>query len=278
MPGAGRAAGALAFDVVKIRYKSLDEIRKLREANLIVAEILDSLCAAVQPGMSTWDLDQIARREIERYGVKSAFLGYYDYPAVLCTSINDVVVHGIPRKDVVLNEGDIISVDFGVFKHGYCGDAARTIPVGRIDPEWHRLIEVTRQALDLAIQQCYPGNRIGDIGNAVQAHVESHGYSVVRDFVGHGIGRAMHEDPPVPNYARTGTGKRLKSGLVIAIEPMVNAGAPDVKVLEDKWTAVTKDQSRSAHFEHSIAITDNGPWVLSRASSEPGNPGTSADP
>lgn len=276
MPGAGHSGRRLVFDAVKIRYKSFDEIQKLREANLVVAEILDVLCAAVEPGMSTWDLDEIARREIERHRVKSAFLGYYDYPAVVCTSVNQVVVHGIPRKDVVLREGDIISIDFGVFKHGYCGDAARTIPVGRIEPEWQQLIDVACKALDLAVEKCYPGSRIGDIGDAVQSYVELHGYSVVKDFVGHGIGRAMHEDPPVPNYARPGTGKRLKSGLVIAIEPMVNAGAPDVKVLEDKWTAVTKDGSRSAHFEHSIAITDNGPWVLSRASSQPGQPGNAA--
>jgi methionyl aminopeptidase len=276
--GAGRGVGAFVFDAVKIRYKSVDEIHKLREANLVVAEVLDVLCAAVHPGMSTMDLDDIARREIERHRVKSAFLGYYEYPAVVCTSINEVVVHGIPRKDVVLQDGDIISIDFGVFKNGYCGDAARTIPVGKVAPEWQRLIDVTRKSLDLAIEQCYAGNRVGDIGNAVQAYVEANGYSVVRDFVGHGIGRAMHEDPPVPNYARSGTGKRLKSGLVIAIEPMVNAGAPDVKVLEDKWTAVTKDRSRSAHFEHSIAITDNGPWVLSRASSEPGNLGDTVSP
>ncbi|WP_428264611.1 type I methionyl aminopeptidase [Haliangium sp.] len=258
---------------MKIRYKSAAEIGKLREANLVVAEVLDVLCAAVEPGMSTWELNQIAEAEIERHKVKSAFLGYYDYPGVVCTSVNEVVVHGIPRKDVILRDGDIVAIDFGVFKYGYCGDSARTIPVGRIDPEWQRLIDVTRDSLERAIAMCYPGNRLGDIGQAVQTYVEGNGYSVVRDFVGHGIGRAMHEDPPVPNYARRGTGKRLKSGLVIAIEPMVNAGAPDVKVLEDNWTAVTKDRSRSAHFEHSIAITDKGPWVLSRSSSEPGNPG-----
>ena len=255
---------------MKIRYKSFDEIHRLREANLVVAEILDVLCEAVEPGMSTWDLDQIAAREIDRHKVKSAFLGYHKYPAVLCTSVNHVVVHGIPRRDVVIQDGDIISIDFGVFKHGYCGDAARTIPVGTILPKWQRLIDVTRESLELAIAQCVPGKRLGDIGATVQNHVETNGYSVVRDFVGHGIGRAMHEDPPVPNYARSGTGKRLKRGLVIAIEPMVNAGAPEVAVLDDDWTAVTQDRSMSAHFEHSVAITDDGPWVLSRASSKPG--------
>jgi methionyl aminopeptidase len=203
-------------------------------------------------------------REIERHKVTSAFLGYYDYPAVLCTSPNEVVVHGIPRKDVILQEGDIIGLDFGVFKRGYCGDSARTVSVGAIAPDKQKLIDVTRQALDLAIEQCTLGKRLGDIGAAVQEHVEKHGFSVVRQFVGHGIGRQMHEDPPVPNYARAGTGKRLKRGLVIAVEPMVNAGAHEVEVLEDDWTAVTKDHSMSAHFEHSIAITDDGPIVLSR--------------
>lgn len=245
----------------------------MREASLVVSDILDVLCDAVKPGMSTWDLDEIGRREIERHKVKSAFLGYHGYPGVVCTSVNEVVVHGIPRRDVILEEGDIIAIDFGVFKHGYCGDSARTVPVGKVAPEWQKLIDVTRESLDLAIARCYPDARLGDIGSAVQTHVELNGYSVVRAFVGHGIGRAMHEDPPVANYANPGTGKRLKTGLVIAIEPMVNAGAPEVRVLDDDWTAVTQDQSMSAHFEHTIAITDDGPWVLSRASSKPGDPG-----
>lgn len=258
---------------MRIKYKSVEEIRLQREACLAVAEILDEVCAAVAPGVSTWELDQIAARGIKQRGVTSAFLGYYDYPAVLCTSVNEVVVHGIPRKDVVLVDGDIIGIDFGVFKHGYCGDATRTVFVGQeIAPEVRKLVDVTRESLDLGIDQCVPGNRLGDIGEAVQKHVELNGFSVVRSFVGHGIGRAMHEDPPVPNYGRAGTGKRLKSGLVIAIEPMVNAGAHEVEVLDDKWTAVTKDRRLSAHFEHTIAITDDGPWVLSRPQSTPGNP------
>lgn len=257
---------------MRIKYKSMEEIKLLREASLAVAEVLDELEAAVEPGVSTWDLDQIAARGIDRLGVKSAFLGYYDYPAVLCTSINEVVVHGIPRKDVVLADGDIIGIDFGVFKHGFCGDSARTVHCGAPRPETEKLVTTTEQALDRAIDQCVPGNRMGDVGAAVQEHVELNGYSVVRSFVGHGIGRAMHEDPPVPNHGRPGTGKRLKTGLVIAIEPMVNAGAHHVEVLEDKWTAVTKDRSLSAHFEHTIAITDKGPWVLSRPESTPGNP------
>ena len=259
---------------VRIKYKSLEEIRLQREACLAVAEIIDEICQHVAPGVSTWDLDQIAAKGIKRLGVLSAFLGYYDYPAVLCTSVNEVVVHGIPRKDVVLKDGDIIGIDFGVFKHGFCGDSARTVFVGgEASPEAQKLVTVTRQALDLGIDQCVPGNRLGDIGAAIERYVEEmNGFSVVRSFVGHGIGKAMHEDPPVPNYGRPGTGKRLKSGLVIAIEPMVNAGAHEVEVLDDKWTAVTKDRRLSAHFEHTVAITDEGPWVLSRPKSTPGNP------
>jgi methionyl aminopeptidase len=261
---------------MRIKYKTAEEIRLQREACVAVAEILDEVCAAAAPGVSTWDLDQIAARAIKRMGLRSAFLGYgYDppYPAVLCTSINEVVVHGIPRKNEVLRDGDIIGIDFGAFKHGFCGDSARTVRVGQAVPERAtRLVDVTWEALNLAIDLCQPGNRLGDVGSAVQQHVETNGFSVVTSFVGHGIGRHMHEDPPVPNYGRPGSGKRLKSGLVIAIEPMVNAGTHEVEVLDDKWTAVTKDRSLSAHFEHTIAITDDGPWVLSRPQSTPGNP------
>lgn len=258
---------------MRIKYKSMEELKLLREAGMAVSEILDEICAAVEPGMSTWDLDQIAARGIARLEVESAFLGYYDYPAVLCTSVNEVIVHGIPRKDVLLAAGDIIGIDFGVFKHGFCGDSARTVIVGgTTTPERARLVQVTEECLARAIEQCYPGKRLGDIGHAVQSHAEESGYSVVHSFVGHGVGRQMHEDPPVPNYGHANTGKRLKSGLVIAVEPMVNAGAPDVEVLEDDWTAVTKDRSMSAHFEHTIAITDNGPWVLTQAAPSPGQP------
>jgi methionyl aminopeptidase len=258
---------------MRIKYKSMEEIRLQREACLAVAEILDEVCRVAAPGVSTWELDQVAARSIKRLGLTSAFLGYYDYPAVLCTSINEVVVHGIPRKDVLLRDGDIIGIDFGAFKHGFCGDSARTVAVGQeVPPLARKLVQVAREALNLAIDRCLPGNRLGDIGQAVQQHCERHGFSVVRSFVGHGIGRQMHEDPPVPNYGHEGRGKRLKSGLVIAIEPMVNAGTPDVEVLDDKWTAVTKDRRLSAHFEHTVAITDDGPWVLSRPQSSPGNP------
>lgn len=258
---------------MKIKYKSPEEIRAMRETSLVVAAILDEICDAVKPGISTWDLDRIAAEAIEREKVVSAFLGYYDYPAVLCTSVNEVVVHGIPRKDVILEDGDIIGIDFGVFKDRWCGDSARTVPVGTISEEKSQLVEATREALELGIQQCHIGNRLGDIAQAIQNHVEPLGFSVVRQFVGHGIGKDMHEDPPVHNFYTGRPGKRLKSGLVIAIEPMVNAGAAKVKVLEDEWTAVTEDSSMSAHFEHTVAITPKGPWVLSRASSTPGNPG-----
>jgi methionyl aminopeptidase len=253
---------------MRIYFKTADEIRKLREVNLVVSAVLDACVAAVKPGVSTWELNEIAVREIARHKVKSAFIGYGypPYPAALCTSINEVVVHGIPRRDAVLKEGDIITVDFGCFKDGYCGDSARTVPVGRVTLEASKLIDVTREALDLGIEQCRPGNRLQDIGHAVQKHVEQHGFNVVRDFVGHGIGKAMHEDPPVPNFGTPGRGYRLKPGLVLAIEPMVNAGTHEVEVLADKWTAVTKDRRLSAHFEHSVAITEEGPVVLSRAS------------
>ena len=248
-----------------IELKSPAEIAKLREANLIVADVLDRLEEAARPGISTWELNEIADRRLKQLKGESAFLGYHDYPAVLCTSVNQVVVHGIPRKDVVLKDGDILSIDFGAFKDGWCGDSARTIPIGQVTPAATTLMRVTRESLERAIEACVPGRRLGDIGWAVQSHAEAHGYSVVRQFVGHGIGRAMHEEPHVPNYGDAGKGRRLSPGLVIAIEPMVNAGGPEVQVKDDGWTAVTKDGSLSAHFEHSVAITDDGPVVLSKA-------------
>jgi len=257
---------------VRIILKSKDEIRQMREAGLVAASILDDICKAARPGASTWDLDRIAAQGIDKHKVTSAFLGYHGYPAVLCTSINHVVVHGIPRKTEILSDGDIIGIDFGIFMHGFCADTARTVCVGTVSPEKQRLVDTAREALDAAIALCVPGNRLGDIGHAVQNYSESRGYSVVRQFVGHGTGRQMHEDPQVPNFGDAGSGKRMKSGLVIAVEPMVNAGTPEVEVLDDDWTAVTKDRSMSAHFEHTIAVTDDGPWVLTRPSSTPGNP------
>jgi methionyl aminopeptidase len=247
-----------------IQLKSPAQIAKLREANLVVADVLDTLEATAKPGMSTWELNEIAARRLRQLKAEPAFLGYHDYPAVLCTSVNAVVVHGIPRKDVVLKEGDLLSIDFGAFKDGWCGDSARTLPMGTVTPEAQALVDATRESLELAIAQCVPGNRLGDIGSAVQTHVERLGYSVVRQFVGHGIGRKMHEETHVPNYGVKGRGLRLSEGLVVAIEPMINAGGPEVFTEEDGWTAVTKDGSLSAHFEHSVAITEKGPVVLSR--------------
>jgi methionyl aminopeptidase len=258
---------------MRIHLKSKDELRLMREAGLVAAEILDEVCAAAKPGVSTWELDKVAARGIDRHKVTSAFLGYHGYPAVLCTSINNVVVHGIPRKNEVLADGDIIGIDFGIFKHGFCADTARTVLVGRVSEAKQQLVAAAEQALEAAIALCRPGSRLGDLGHTIQNYAESRGYSVVRQFVGHGTGRQMHEDPQVPNFGEAGSGKRMKTGLVIAVEPMVNAGAPDVEVLDDNWTAVTKDRSMSAHFEHTIAITEEGPWVLTRPSSTPGNAG-----
>jgi methionyl aminopeptidase len=251
---------------LRIFHKSKEEIAKLRAVNLIVSAVLDAVEAACKPGASTMDLNDIADEKLQSMGATSAFLGYHGYPAVLCTSVNEVVVHGIPRKDVVLKDGDIIGIDFGCFKDGFCGDSARTIAIGNaVTDEARALMAATKKSLELAIEQCKPGNRLQDIGWAVQSHVEPLGYSVVRTFVGHGIGRAMHEDPPVPNYGSPGKGLRLKPGWVLAIEPMVNAGTHEVEVLADGWTAVTKDRKLSAHFEHSVAITEEGPFVLSRS-------------
>jgi methionyl aminopeptidase len=249
---------------MRIQLKSKDELRQMREAGLIAAEILEEICEAAKPGVSTLELDKIAARGIDKHKVVSAFLGYHGYPAVLCTSINEVVVHGIPRKNEVLKDGDIIGVDFGIFKHGFCADTARTVLVGEVSAEKQKLVSTAKEALDKAIELCRVGNRLGDLGHAIQSHAESRGYSVVRQFVGHGTGRQMHEDPQVPNFGEAGSGKRMKTGLVIAVEPMVNAGTPEIEVLDDNWTAVTKDRSMSAHFEHTIAVTDDGPWVLTR--------------
>jgi methionyl aminopeptidase len=249
---------------VGIQLKNQSQIAKLREANLVVADVLDVLEAAAKPGMSTWELNEIADRRLKQLKAESAFLGYHDYPAVLCTSVNEVVVHGIPRKDVILKEGDLLSIDFGAFKDGWCGDSARTLAIGPISEAAQGLVDATRESLERAIAECVPGNRLGDIGHAIQSYVEPLGYSVVRQFVGHGIGRKMHEEPNVPNFGVKGRGLRLSEGLVVAIEPMINAGGPEVYTKEDGWTAVTRDGNLSAHFEHSVAITENGPVVLSR--------------
>lgn len=254
---------------MKIFIKSKEEIARLRDANLVVAAVLDDVERACTPGATTWQLNQLAATLLQKHHARSAFLGYEvgdapPYPAVICTSVNDEVVHGVPRRDRVLKDGDIVGIDFGAYKEGYCGDSARTVAIGAVTPEARALMDATREALERAITRCVAGGRLGDIGDAVQSHVEPRGYSVVRQFVGHGIGRRMHEDPPVPNWGRAGRGLRLKAGMVLAIEPMINAGTSDVVVLADQWTSVTADGSLSAHFEHSVAITDNGPMVLSR--------------
>jgi len=228
----------------------------------IVVDTLDALEAAAVPGTTTKDMDRIARESIERAGARPAFLGYRGYPATLCISVNEEVVHGIPgpRK---LKEGDIVGLDLGCIVEGFFGDAARTVAVGRASEEAHRLMEATREALLAGIDQCRPSRRVGDIGHAVQSHAEQRGYSVVREFVGHGIGTSLHEEPQVPNYGPPGRRERLVPGMCLAIEPMVNIGRPEVEVLADGWTAVTRDRSLSAHFELSIAVTPQGPWILS---------------
>ena len=244
--------------------KSWPELLKMHRACTIVIETLDALARAAQPGVATRELDRIARETIERHGARPAFLGYRGYPATLCISVNDEVVHGIPgpRK---LREGDIVGLDLGCAVDGFYGDAARTVGVGRIGAEAERLMRATEEALHAAIALCHPGRRVGDVGHAVQRHAESYGYSVVREFVGHGIGTSLHEDPQVPNYGPPGRRERLVPGLCLAIEPMVNAGRPEVRVLDDGWTAVTVDGSLSAHFELSVAVTEHGPWILSEA-------------
>jgi len=242
--------------------KSWNEMQAMARANRIVVDALDALEAAAVPGTTTREMDRIAREHIERAGARPAFLGYRGYPATLCISVNEEVVHGIPgpRK---LREGDIVGLDLGCVVDGFFGDSARTVAVGRVSEEAARLMRVTRDALFAGIDACHPGKRVGDIGHAVQAHAESHGYSVVREFVGHGIGTSLHEEPQVPNYGPPGRRERLVAGMCLAIEPMVNVGGPEVEVLADGWTAVTRDRSLSAHFELSVAVTPFGPWILS---------------
>jgi methionyl aminopeptidase len=252
-------------EVKGIQLKTAAQVAKLREVNLVVAEVLDVLSEASLPGINTWELDQLAAKHLKRLKAEPAFLGYRGYPAILCASLNNAIVHGIPRKDVVLKPGDILSLDFGAFKDGWCGDSARTVEIGTVSPDAHALVQATRDSLEEAIAQCVPGRRLGDVGWAVQSYVEARSFSVVRQFAGHGIGRHMHEAPQIPNYGEAGRGPRLSSGMVLAIEPMVNQGSPDAVIEDDGWTAVTKDGSLSAHFEHSVAITENGPMVLSRA-------------
>ncbi len=244
-----------------ITVKSPQELDSMRRAGKIVGNVIDLLKAAVAPGMTTKDLDKIAYKEITRQGAKPTFMGYHGFPASICTSVNEEIVHGIPGKRI-LQEGDIVKVDVGATIEGFIGDAAVSLPVGEVTTEAISLMEDTRISLEEGIRAAQPGGRVGDIGAAVQAYGESRGYGVVREFVGHGVGRFLHEDPQVPNYGQAGMGRLLRVGMCIAIEPMFNVGDWHTKILDDEWTVITADGKLSAHFEHSIAITEDGPEIL----------------
>jgi methionyl aminopeptidase len=248
-----------------IMIKTPQEVEKMRRSGTVVREILDYVRSFVKPGATTLDLENAAAAKIAELGATPAFKGYHGYPAVLCTSINNEVVHGIPSANRVLREGDIVSIDTGVIIDGFYGDSAITVPVGeKIAPKTQRLLDVTKASLESGIRAVKVGASLGDIGAAVQEVVEADGFSVVREFVGHGIGTRLHEDPQVPNFGRRGQGLKLREGMVLCIEPMVNSGKPDVQVLSDGWTAVTQDGSLSAHFEHTVAVTANGAMVLTQ--------------
>ena len=247
-----------------ITIKNKEQIAKMRDAGKIVAEVLALMKEHVEPGVSTWELDEIAENYIRKCGAVPTFLGYGGFPASICASINEQVVHGIPNRNCILNEGDIISIDVGATFRGYVGDAARTFPVGKISDENARLIEVTRQSFYEGLAHAKKGNRLGDISNAIQRYVEKNGYSVIRDLVGHGVGENMHEDPMVPNYGKKGRGIKLCEGLTIAVEPMVAAGHYALEQLADNWTYVTRDGSIAAHYENTFAITDGEPEILTR--------------
>lgn len=254
-----------------VTLKTPEQVAKMREAGAIVAAMLAAARAAVRPGVTTLELDRVAADVLTRAGAQSSFLGYYGYPNTICTSVNDQIVHGIPGKRK-LKEGDIIGIDAGAIVDGWHADAAITVPVGVVSAQAQRLIAVTEEALRRGIAAALVGNRLGDIGAAVQRHVEAEGFSIVRNYVGHGIGRAMHEEPQVPNYGTADRGKDIKEGLCIAIEPMVNVGGIATKVLEDQWTVVTEDGSLSAHFEHTLACLPGGPVVLTEAAASPARP------
>jgi methionyl aminopeptidase len=243
--------------------KSATEIEKLRRSGRLVRGLLEEIRERIRPGVSTLELERYAERRLGEVGAKSAFKGYRGYPCCLCASVNEQIVHGIPSERR-LKEGDILSLDLGLILDGYYGDAAVTVPVGQISEPLQKLLRVTEEALELAIDKTRLGNRLGDVSAAVQTHAEKNHYSVVREFVGHGIGRDLHEEPQIPNFGLPGHGPVLKAGMVLAIEPMVNSGQPDVRVLDDHWTAVTADGGCSAHFEHMVAVTRNGPDVLTR--------------
>jgi methionyl aminopeptidase len=245
-----------------INCRSQAELDKMRRSGAVLRQVLKTVRGMVAPGVSTMDLERVAEDKIRELEAKPAFKGYYDYPCVLCTSVNNEIIHGIPSEKRVLKEGDILSIDCGVVLDGYYSDSAVTVPVGRLAPELKKLLDVTEASLKKAIAEVKLGKTVGDIGAVVQEYVEANGFSVVREFVGHGIGTRMHEDPQVPNFGTRGHGIRLREGMVLAIEPMVNMGKPGTRTLDDKWTAVTEDGSYSAHFEHTVAVTRNGPLVL----------------
>ncbi len=245
-----------------ITIRTSQEIAKMRRSGIALRAVLDAVCVAVVAGSTTMDLERVAEAKIAELGGISAFKGYHGYPRMLCTSINSEVVHGIPSKKNTLREGDVVSIDCGVVIDGYYSDSAITVPVGKVAPEIEKLLAVTESSLASAIQVVRAGVHLGDVGAAVQDVVEAAGFSVVREFVGHGIGTSMHEDPQIPNYGRRGIGIKLREGMVLAIEPMVNVGKPEVRVLEDGWTAVTVDGSVSAHFEHTVAVMADGAQVL----------------
>lgn len=249
-----------------IYLKSSRELEVMRRAGRATAQILKAISEAIRPGATTLELDDVAERMCKEMGVKAAFKGYRGYPRSLCVSVNDEVVHGIPSAGRVLNQGDIVSLDFGVILDGYYGDSAATVPVGRISDKAQELLVATQEGLFQGIKECTAGNHLFDISYAIQNYVEARGFSVVREFVGHGIGRSLHEEPQVPNYGPKGKGVALKEGMVLAIEPMINAGGHEVRVAADGWTAVTVDGSLSAHFEHTVAITKDGPEILTLAS------------
>lgn len=245
-----------------ITLRSKQEIALMRESGKIVAEAHAAVKEAIRPGISTMELDKIAHDVIIKHKAQPSFLGYNGFPASICASPNEVVVHGIPSEKTILKEGDIISIDIGAYKNGYHGDSAKTHPVGKISEEDEKLIRETRNSFYKGIEHAIAGNRLSDISHAIQSHVEAYGYSVVRDLVGHGVGRNLHEDPAIPNYGPPGKGPKLQNGMVLAIEPMINQGTYEVHVLLDNWTVVTDDKKRSAHYEHTIAITEDGPQIL----------------
>ena len=247
-----------------IMIKTPQEIEKMRRSGQILRQVHEALRPLVVAGASTQDLEDAANAKIDSFGATAAFKGYHGFPAALCTSLNEQVVHGMPNPKTILKDGDILSIDCGVIVDGFYSDAAVTYAIGTPSAQTKRLLDVTQASLEAAIQQAVVGGRLGDISAAVQEICEAEGFGVVREFVGHGIGKAMHEDPQVPNFGPRGKGPRLKAGMVLAIEPMINAGGPEVKVLKDGWTAVTVDGSYSAHFEHTVAITKDGPQVLTR--------------